>query len=205
MCYFSPRYPVNTLEMEHGNEFIFKDHRISVIQAIHSIPSLSYRIDEPMRRGRFNRTRASEMGIPEGPLWGNLQRGEEINYQKDGEILRAVPGDVMGPPRKGLSLVYSGDTAPNAELIEMARDADVLIHEATFGRRFSDLASEFGHTTAGDASRIGLEAGVKNLFLFHFSPRYSDPDSFREIEVEAREIFPDANFPDDGDIYEITH
>lgn len=205
MCYFNPRFDVEVLEMLPGDEISFRDHRIRCIEADHSVPTLSYRIDEPPRRGKFDRQGALDLGIPEGPLWGQLQNGRPVTIDTESGEKTVIPDQVMGPRRPGLSLVYSGDTAPFPEMVEFAMGCDVLIHEATYSDRFSENAMSYKHSTASGAARIAKEAVVRHLFLVHTSPRYTDEDLFREMVEEAREVFPGAEFPSDGDFREITH
>ena len=205
MCYFNPRFDIEVVEMDPGDVISYRDHRIQCIEADHSVPTLSLRIDEPPRRGRFDREEAIRLGIPEGPLWGELQRGNDIEFRTEDGVRRISSEDVMGPERPGLSLVYSGDTAPYKELIEFTRGCDVLIHEATYSDRFKEMADRVKHSTASGAARIGLDAGVRYLFLVHTSPRYAEEGSFEELVNEARSVFPGAEFPSDGEVREITH
>jgi ribonuclease Z len=87
----------------------------------------------------------------------------------------------------GRSLVYCTDTRPCAGTVELARDAGLLIHEATYAHELARLASERGHSTALEAAEMARRAGARSLLITHFSPRYPDP---RPLVVEARRIFP---------------
>ncbi|KAA0007655.1 MAG: ribonuclease Z, partial [Thermoplasmata archaeon] len=130
-----------------------------------------------------NKKKALELGIPEGPLFGRLQRGESIKL-KDGRVI--TPDMVLGPPRPGRKVVYTGDTKPCNKVVEFARNADLLIHDATFLSDLENVAIEYGHSTARQAAEIAKEANVDKLVLTHISPRYMDE---RLIEKEAKEIF----------------
>ncbi|MEA3559839.1 MAG: MBL fold metallo-hydrolase, partial [Candidatus Thermoplasmatota archaeon] len=93
MCPFTQRFPIIVKELTEGDILDIKDLKVTCVQADHSIPTLSYRFDEKERPGRFNREKAVEMGIPEGPLWGRIQRGEIIVQKKDGKEISVGPRD----------------------------------------------------------------------------------------------------------------
>ena len=138
-------------------------------------------------------TRARELGIPEGPLWGRLHKGETVTLP-DGRTVG--PADLVGEPRDGRTLVYSGDTRPHLSVIEAAKGADLLVHEATFGSDELERARETGHSTAAEAARVALEAGVRRLVLTHISSRYNRDAS--ELLAEARAVFPETVIARDG-------
>jgi len=157
----------------------------------HRIFALGYRIEERTRPGRFNVERARALGIPEGPLYGRLQSGADVELA-DGRIIH--PAEVLGPPRPGKAVAYCTDTRPCAGAIELARHVDWLIHEATFTQDLTEEANAYGHSTAAQAAQIAREAGARRLLITHFSPRYSDPTPLLE---EARAIFPDTTLSED--------
>lgn len=146
--------------------------------------ALGYALVEDHRKGRFNPDLARELGIPEGPLWGELHRGRPVTLA-DGR--RILPEALVGRPRPGRRIVLTGDTRPCAATIEMARGADLLVHEATFGDEESARAVETGHSTAREAAAVAAEAGVETLLLTHFSARYSRDAA--DLGREARELF----------------
>jgi len=158
----------------------------------HGGRSLGYVLAEHQRRGRFNPERARELGVPEGPLFGKLHRGEPVEV--NGRIVR--PEDVVGPPRPGRKIVYTGDTRPTRHTVEVAREADLLIHEATFSHDEADRARMTGHSTAREAAEVARRAGALRLALTHISSRYADDP--RALEREARAIFPGAFAAYDG-------
>lgn len=204
MCPFTSRFDVELHTLRPGDFMDLDGILVEAGPADHSITSLSYRISEPDKAGRFNREKALEMGIPEGRLWGSLQRGEKITYTADGVRKTAEPADVLGPPRKGLTMVYTGDTAPCDGIRELASGADALIHEATFAEEFREMADEYKHSTAAGAAAIARDAGVRRLFLVHISPRYPDGEALEELRSEAGAVFPDVRIPDDLETVEIT-
>ena len=156
-------------------------------------PSLGYILKEHVRRGRFDVEKARALGIPEGPVWGQLSKGEEVRLA-DGQTVRA--SDVVGPARPGRLIAFTGDTRPCAATVDAAQGADLLIHEATFGEEERDRARDTGHSTAKEAAHVALAAKAKRLVLSHVSARYSI--SADELVREAREVFPDSGVAKDG-------
>jgi len=167
-----PGFPVVLYEIkESGVIFFSEKYQVIAVPAIHRATAWSYCFIEADRRGRFYPEKAEELGVPKGELWGRLHSGESIMV--DGKVIESSM--VSGPPRSGRKIVYSGDTAPNPELVELSREADLLIHESTFLDDLAERAEEDGHTTALQAAEIAKEAEVKQLVLTHLSSRYPDP------------------------------
>ncbi|MDQ3388361.1 MAG: ribonuclease Z [Gemmatimonadota bacterium] len=165
----------------------------------HGGRSLGYTVAEHPRLGRFDVARAREMEIPEGPLWGALHRGDSVEVQG-----RTITSEsVVGPPRPGRRIVYTGDTRPCPEVAEAAVGADLLIHEATFASDERERAISTGHSTALEAAEIAAGAGALRLALTHFSPRYADDP--RILEREARAAFPGAVAAHDGLLIEVPY
>jgi ribonuclease Z len=156
-------------------------------------PSLGYALVEEPRKGRFNPDLARELGIPEGPLWGQIHRGLSVTLP-DGRTID--PPVLVGPPRAGRKVVITGDTRPCASTVEMARDADLLVHEATFGDEEAERAGETGHSTAREAALVAQQADVRLLALTHFSARYSRDAA--ELEREAKQVFARVVLAKDG-------
>jgi ribonuclease Z len=156
-------------------------------------PSIGYVLKEHVRRGRFDVEKAKAAGIPEGPLWGKLSKGEAIELA-DGRRLTA--DGFVGATRPGRLVAFTGDTRPCAATVDAAQGADLLIHEATFGEEERDRARDTGHATAKEAAQVALAANAKRLVLSHVSARYSM--SADELVREAREVFPNATVAKDG-------
>jgi ribonuclease Z len=182
--YFRPSYEIIAHELEHGEDVPFEDYSVQVLKVKHNVPALAYCVQEQQRAGKFNKPKALELGVPEGPLFSKLQHGQTVTL-KNGE--KITPEMVLGQSRKGRKIVISGDTTPTEGMIAFSKDADVLVHEATFDSQLADIAKEYGHTTAAQAADIARNAGVEKLFLYHISPRFLD---YRIIENDARKIFP---------------
>jgi ribonuclease Z len=187
------KFPVEIIEMKPGDRLRREQYDIVVFETEHRPDTIGFALAEHTRLGRFNPERARELGIPEGPLWGRLHKGEKIVLE-DGRSV--APADLVGAPRRGRTLVYSGDTRPSLAVVEAARGADLLIHEATFGSDELERAKETGHSTAAEAARVAVEAGVRRLVLTHISPRYTRDAP--ELLAEARAIFPETVVARDG-------
>lgn len=192
-------FEVRYHELEPGEAVEREGSVIFPFRTKHGGRSLGYALIERERLGRFDPGRARDFGIPEGPLWGKLHRGESVEV--DGRSIH--PDELVGPPRPGRRVVYTGDTRPCAGTRNTAEGADLLIHEATFGRDEAQRAVATGHSTAHEAARVARDAGAHRLALTHFSPRYAD-DS-RALEREARAIFPETVAAYDGLVIEVPY
>lgn len=196
--YFAPGFAVNVEEMKGGYVVNCGDYSVSCISARHTVPALSFCLQERDRPGRFDLQRARELGIPAGPLYSRLQAGESVTY--GGRTF--TPDMVLGTPRRGRKIVYTGDTLPNDDLIEFARDCDVIIHDATADTALEEKANRYGHSTARQAAEIAKEAGAKVLFLTHISPRYEDPSA---ILHDAKAVFDNSFIAEDFMEFEVRY
>lgn len=187
------RFPVEIVEIRPGDRLSRHAYDIVVFPTEHRTDTVGFALAEHDRPGRFNVARARELGVPEGPLWGQLHKGNVVTLP-DGRTID--PTHLVGPARPGRTVVYSGDTRPVPQVAEAARGADLLVHEATFGDDERARAIETGHSTASDAARIARDAGVKRLVLTHISARYSREAP--ELVEEARAIFPEVMVARDG-------
>ncbi len=192
------KFPVQIVEIRPGDRLPRNGYDIVVFATEHRADTVGYALVEHIRLGRFHPERARELGVPEGPLWGRLHKGETVTLD-DGRTVS--PADLVGEPRRGRTLVYSGDTRPTLAVLEAARGADLLIHEATFGGDEAERAVETGHSTASEAARLALEAGVRRLVLTHISPRYTRDAP--ELLAEARAVFPETTIARDGMMVEV--
>jgi ribonuclease Z len=189
-------YPLDIVEHEPWEDIVGDGYRIVAFPVQHGLPALGYALVEDTRPGRFDVGAADALGVPSGPARGALQKGEPVTLP-DGKAVN--PADVLGPGRPGRTLVLTGDTAPTASVVEVARGADVLVHEATFCKDEAARARETKHSTAGAAALAAREAGVRLLALTHLSSRY--PASV--VAEEAQEVFPDTVVPRDFDLIDI--
>jgi ribonuclease Z len=189
-------YDVDLEEIRAGDSFPRDGYDLVTFPVAHGVSGVGYAIVEPPRPGRFDAGAAESLGIPIGPERGALQRGEAVSLP-DGRLI--APDQVVGDPRPGRKLVISGDTAPAPEVLETARGADLLVHEATFADEERERARETAHSTATEAAGIAKAAEVQMLALTHLSSRYAAAAILRE----AREIFPYTEVPRDFDIIDV--
>src|SRR5512145_415908 len=187
------KFPVEIVEVQPGDRLGRADYEIVVFPTEHRTDTVGYALIERERLGRFHPERARELGVPEGPIWGRLHRGDTVELP-DGR--RVGPADLVGAPRPGRKVVITGDTRPTPDVVVAARDADLLVHEATFGDDEALRAHETGHSTASEAARVALEAGVRRLVLTHISARYSREAP--ELVLEAQALFPETIVARDG-------
>jgi ribonuclease Z len=187
-------FPVEITELAPGDAVRRAGYAIVPFPTDHAgATAFGYALVEEERRGRFHPDLATSLGIPEGPLWGRLHKGEAVTLD-DGRII--TPAELVGPTRAGRKIVLTGDTRPCEATVEAASGADVLVHEATFADEEAPRAVETGHATAREAATVAARAGVGRLILTHFSARYSrDPG---DLEREAKEVFPHVTIARDG-------
>lgn len=183
VCYFSRSFIVQAVELEPGDVIKMKGFQVRAISTNHSVPSIGYSLEEDMRLGRFNREAAISLGVAPGPLFGKLQHGQTIEV--DGRKIE--PHEVMGPPRPGRKLVYTGDTRPCKSVQIASQGADLLIHECALASDMAQWARDTKHSTAAEAAEVARDAGVGQLVLTHISSRYSEDTS--QLLKEAKSIF----------------
>jgi len=149
MGLFKPTYEVKIKELTPGDSVRLKGYTMKCFKTVHGVPSIGYSLVEDERRGKFNREKAEKvLGIPPGPLYSKLHRGESIIWK--GRVIH--PSEVVGPPRPGRKIVYTGDTRPCYEVVGEAKGADLLIHDGMFTSDHEKLAKEFLHSTAREAA-----------------------------------------------------
>jgi ribonuclease Z len=181
---FRCEYQIMVFEIEAGHIDEGPDYWVEARAMDHSIFTLGYAIIEQDRPGEFYLKRALELGVPKGPLFGKLQRGESVTLE-DGRVIG--PQEVLGSPRRGRKFVHALDTRPCRAVVELAKDADLLVHDGMFAQELAEDAQQMGHSTASQAAQIAKEAGVHQLLLSHISQRYRDE---RILLEEAQKIFP---------------
>jgi ribonuclease Z len=189
---FTLTFPIELHEIvDYGIVCDEKEYQVRAISAAHAIPALAFALTEKPRPGEFYPDKARSLGVPEGPLWSRLQHGSTVQLS-DGRLVK--PAEVLGPPRPGRKIVYTGDTRPSKEITVLANDADLLIHDATFDDELLDRAEEDGHSTPSQAAEVAKKAKVKRLVLTHISARYKDS---RRLLEQAKKIFPHAEIAED--------
>ncbi len=193
------KFPVEIVEVRPGDTLSRKDYDLVTFETIHRADTIGWALVEHERLGRFDPAKARDLGIPEGPLWGRIHKGESVTLE-DGRVIH--PAELVGPTRTGRTVVYSGDTRPCDAVRAVAHGADLLIHEATFSSDERARAVETGHSTAREAAEIARMAGVRELILTHISPRYSREAP--ELVAEAAEVFPAVRVAKDGMRVEVS-
>ena len=188
---FHLTFPIKIIEVKEGIVCNESEYWIRSVWTDHRVPNLAYAILEKERPGKFYPEKAQSLCVPEGPLWSRLQYGEKVTLEDERVI---VPEQVLGPPRSGRKIVYSGDTKPCDALLELARDADLLIHEATIDDELAERAGQYGHSTPRQAALLAKEANVKRLILTHIGLRYDNADVLRK---QAAKIFPNVEVAKD--------
>ncbi len=194
-------FPVEIHELKPGDSLKRQDYDIEAFPVEHGRHAVGFALREHRRLGRFEPERAKALGVPEGPLWGRIHRGEAVEFDMtrvDGstERRRVGPEQIVGPSRPGRLVVYSGDTRPCEAVVDAAAGADLLIHEATFSAEEAERARETQHSTAIEAAQVALAARVRRLALTHLSARYSvAADALLE---EARGVFAETVVARDG-------
>jgi len=184
-------YPLSLEELDPHEEVAFDGYTIAPFPVEHRVRAYGYAFAEDDRPGRFDAETAARLGVTPGPDFGRLQAGETVNG--------VTPDQVLGEPRRGRRIVYTGDTAPCQATEVFAHEADLLVHESTFLDDELARARETGHSTARQAAEVATAAGVKLLALTHLSTRYFP----RDIRDEARAVFPHTLVPRDFDTIEV--
>lgn len=184
------QYPLELRVVSQGIVYEDEDVIVTSRLAKHRVPSFAYAVQEKEKPGAFLVEQAEQAGVPAGPLYGALKRGEQVTLA-DGTVLDGK--DFVGAPQPGRKVVFSGDTEPCPSVRELAQHADLLVHEATYAHRDKELAVRSGHATAREAAELARDASVKQLCLTHFSPRYEDEEAdvtMDDLLAEARAIHP---------------
>ncbi|NMF82193.1 ribonuclease Z [Nodosilinea sp. P-1105] len=195
--------PIKIHPVEPG--LVFEDEQFRVVcdRLEHRVPAYGYRVEERDRPGRFDVKRAKALGIPPGPIYGQLKQGLRVTLP-DGRSINGA--DLCGPDLVGRKLVYCTDTIYCDRAVALAAEADVLIHEATFSHRDAELAYQRLHSTSTMAAQVALAAQVKHLIMTHFSPRYAPGNDIQlgDLLAEAQAIFPSTTMAYDFMVYDLA-
>jgi len=188
---FGLTFPVEINEILSEGTILDEDYTLTAAKSNHAVDSYAYAFVEKPRPGKFYPKKAQALGVIKGELWSKLQSGEEITLP-DGRVVK--PGDVMGPPRAGRKIVYTGDTRPFEAFAKFAVDADLVIHESTFDDSLAEKAALDGHSTPSQAAQEAKAANAKRLVLTHISARYPDAGLLLE---QAKKVFPNTLLAED--------
>lgn len=181
-------YPLVIQEIEEGAVFEDDQFIVTAASAIHGVEAFGYRVQEKDVPGSLKAALLKGMNIPPGPVYSKIKKGEIVTLE-DGRTINGE--DFLEPPKKGRAVVFSGDTRVSDKIKELARDCDVLVHEATFAKDDVKLAFDYFHSTTEQAAVTAKEAGAKQLILTHISARYQGEASL-ELQKEAAAVFPNS-------------
>jgi ribonuclease Z len=195
-------YPIQVHTVKPGCVFADEEYEVYCDRLEHRVTAYGYRIQEKDKPGRFDVEKAKQLGIPSGPLYGKLKRGETVTLP-DGQILNGA--EFCGPPQVGQKLAYCTDTVLCDSAIRLAYQVDVLIHESTYAHQDTAMAYDRLHSTATMAAQVAQSASAKQLFLTHFSPRYApgNPIQIEDLLSEAQAIFQQTALAHDFFTYKI--
>ena len=194
--YFTPTFDFVVKDLKDNDTVKCDGYIIKAKTAEHNVPTLAYAVEEDTRQGRFNVKKAKKLGIPEGPLFRRLQKGENVTVNDK----MVTPDMVLGKSRKGKKIVYIPDTKPSKAIADFAKGSNVLIHDATADSSLEKKANKYGHSSARQAAVIAKKAGVKLLFLTHISPRYEDAGI---LEKDAKKVFSNSVVAEDFLVYDV--
>ncbi|GIO83161.1 ribonuclease Z [Paenibacillus faecis] len=193
-------YKLEILEHEGGRLFEDETFRVEAAKLDHRIPSYGYRVTEKDLPGKLDIDLLRRHGIEPGPLFGKLKKGESVTTP-EGRIVH--PAEVLGSPKPGRVVTILGDTRPCPAVVPLAEGADALVHEATFMHDLAETAFTYHHSTARQAAEAARQAGVKSLYLTHFSSRYKYEDQLQQLQREAQAVFPNAHLAREHELYPV--
>ena len=193
-------YPLKVVEFEEDGVLFFDPQfRVEAMKLEHGIPSYGFRITEADQIGELKAEELRAIGVPFGPIFGRLKRGEVVTLE-DGRVIDGK--DYVSEDIKGRVVVICGDTRFTPKSITLAQNANVLVHEATYEADKEKTARQHFHSTSKQAATIALEANVQQLYLTHISARYLG-HQVSQLEQEARKVFPQTKVVKDFDTFTI--
>ncbi len=192
-----PEMDIRLIPLQAGPVLEEDDFALSAFPVIHRGGGVfGFTFEEKSRRP-FLPEKAAALGVPVGPVRRELVQGRDVTLA-DGRVVRAE--EVLGQALPGARLVHVGDCGDTGNLLEVAREADALVIEATYLEVEREMARQVHHLTAAQAAELAREAGVKRLYLTHISRRYRE----RDVLAEARAIFPNATVARDFDAFKVV-
>ncbi|TWI58923.1 ribonuclease Z [Halalkalibacter nanhaiisediminis] len=191
-------YEIEYVVTQEGMIYSDKTITVQALHVDHVMPGFAYKLIEADQPGTLQVDLLKEKGIEPGPIYQQIKRGEVIELP-DGSYLNGA--EFIGEAKKGRIVVISGDTRPMETMCEFAKDADLLIHEATFRSDKKSHADQFGHSTICDVAKLAKQANVKSLILTHISSRYVDVEE--ELKAEAEPFFPNTLIAYDFMVHEL--
>lgn len=192
-------YPLQFIELSEGMVFEDKQFSVECMLLDHGIDSFGFRVREADHEGVLQVEKLSKLGIPAGPIYGKVKRGEKVELP-DGTTIDGK--DFVGEGKKGRIVTVFGDTRFTNKSSAFAKNSDIIVHESTFNKNEAKLARAYFHSTTQQAATIAKDAHAKKLILTHISARYLAKEA-KELEDEAKEIFSNTQVAKDFDIVDI--
>lgn len=193
-------YPLTIIEVGPGLVFDEEGYRVTAYPLSHPVECYGYRIAQHDKPGTLDAAQLIADGVPPGPLFHQLKRGQRVELA-DGRVIDG--SRYLGPATPGKTLAIFGDTAPCPQALEMARGADVMVHETTLEQAMAEKANSRGHSSSQQTAALAKEAGVGTLIATHFSSRY-DAEGCLRMLAECREIFPNTLLAEDFMVYKMA-
>lgn len=194
-------YQIKFVPVEPGVILETDEYKVEAIPLLHTKPCYGYVLTEKDRPGEFSVEQAQALGVPMGPMWGKLQRGESVTFENGSTV---TSDQVLGKPRKGIKFSYVTDTMYMSHIANYVKDSDLLLCEGMFTKDLSQDAYEKKHMTSTQSATIALQAGVKKMGLIHYSPRYTDRELYTLLD-EAKEVFPETVLCKDRMSFTLNH
>lgn len=192
-------YPLEIVEIEAGPVLDNGEFRVTAYALNHVVECYGYRIEQHDKPGFLDAPRLKAEGVPRGPWYQDLKQGKRITL-KDGREINGA--DYLGPATKGKVLAIFGDTGPTEVALQLAANADVMVHETTLEAAMAEKANGRGHSTTVQAASVAQRAGAKRMIATHFSSRYLSQDRERLL-AECQSVFPATELAHDFAIFEV--
>lgn len=189
---FNVHYEMKFEEVSDAKNHLFSEIEVMVKKLDHRSPAYGYLLKARREKRKFHPEKARELNVPRGPLWGELQKGNNVQLE-DGRVIE--PGQVSDPPPEGPKLVYITDTRPIFDYPEEFYNPNLLIHEGMFLEKHKEHAQKKKHSTALEAARVASHLQADKLLLTHRSRRYMQPE---QLVKEAEKEFAAAELARDG-------
>ncbi|MFT4270707.1 MAG: ribonuclease Z [Pantoea sp.] len=192
-------FPLEIVEIAAGLVFDDGDFRVTAWPMNHIVECYGYRIEQHDTPGFLDAPRLKAEGVPRGPWYQQLKQGERVRLEDGREINGA---EYLGPSTKGKVVAIFGDTGPTEVALQLAADADVMVHETTLEAALAEKANSRGHSTTVQTAEVAKQAGAKRLIATHFSSRYLLQDRERLL-AECQSIFAATELAHDFAVFEI--
>jgi len=186
-------FPLEIVEIRAGNILDDGLRQVTAYPLDHPVECYGFRVEEHDKPGALDAKRLIEAGVPFGPLFQRLKAGESITLA-DGRTVNGA--DFLAPATPGKKIAIFGDTAPCESALEMARDVDLMVHEATLEAAMAEKANSRGHSSSEQTAQLAQSANVKQLIITHVSSRY-DAEGCRRLLAECRSVFPTCELAED--------